>query len=299
MNMAAKAEKTVANVISLFGTQPEIEEDEVPVGVALRANAAPRAAPLARSALVDLMDKPKVWLTIGRGKTGKTTLIRFLVEETIGAGRQVVIADVDRTNATLTSYFEGVQRPPEGDESSVSAWLERLLTFIMAKTLSAYIDLGGGDTTLRRLVAEVRDLVAMLEAAGVAVVAAYLLGPQTDDLSPLATLENAGFQSAATALVLNEGLIEASLPREEAFARVLRHSVFREVVARGAVALWMPRLLPAGEIEARRVLFGQAATGVTREGRKQTPLGPFDQGRTRGWLDQMRAELAPVQSWMA
>jgi hypothetical protein len=297
--MAVKAEKSAANLISLFGTQPEIEEDEVPVGVALPANAASLAVAPAPSNLVDLTEKPKVWLTIGRGKTGKTTLIRFLVEETIGAGRQVVIADVDRTNATLTSYFEGVQRPPEGDESSVSTWLERLLSFIMAQRLSAYIDLGGGDTTLRRLVAEVSDLVAMLEAAGLAVVAAYLLGPQTDDLSPLATLEKAGFRPAATALVLNEGLIEASLPREEAFARVLRHSAFREAMARGAVALWMPRLLPAGEIEARRVLFGQAAAGITRDGRKQSPLGPFDRGRTRGWLDKMRAELAPVQSWMA
>src|SRR4051794_36212895 len=139
----------------------------------------------------------------------------------------------------------------------------------------------------------------MLEGAGIAVIAAYMLGPQTDDLSPLATLERAGFQPAATALVLNEGLIEASQPREDAFARVLRHSAFREAIARGATALWMPRLLPIAEIEARRVLFGQAATGVVREGRKQAPLGPFDQGRTRAWLDAMRAELAPVRSWTA
>ena len=34
MNMAAKAEKSVANVISLFGVQPEVEEEEVPVGIA-------------------------------------------------------------------------------------------------------------------------------------------------------------------------------------------------------------------------------------------------------------------------
>ncbi len=214
-------------------------------------------------------------------------------------GRQVLLADVDRTNATLASYFEGVQRPPEGDESTVATWLEKLLTFTMQQKVSAYIDLGGGDTTLRRLVAEVHDLVSMLETAGVAVVAAYLLGPQTDDLSPLATLERAGFQPAATALVLNEGLIEAALPREEAFARVLRHSAFRDAVGRGAVALWMPRLLPVAEIEARRVLFGNAATGVMREGRRQTPLGPFDQGRTRVWLDTMRAEFTPVRSWIA
>ena len=80
---------------------------------------------------------------------------------------------------------------------------------------------------------------------------------------------------------------------------MLRHSAFRAAVARGAVPLWMPRLLPAGEIEARRVMFGQAAIGTVPTGRKQTPLGPFDQGRTRAWLDTMRAELAPVQSWTA
>jgi len=33
--MAAKAERSVANVIALFGTQPEVEEDEIPVGIAL------------------------------------------------------------------------------------------------------------------------------------------------------------------------------------------------------------------------------------------------------------------------
>ena len=131
--MALKAEKPLANVISLFGRQPEIEEEEVAVGVALRAPTVPRADLGATSGLVDLTGRPKVWLTIGRGKTGKTTLIRFLVEETMAAGRQALIADVDRTNATLSSYFENVQRPPEGDESSGAAWLEKLFTFVMAQ----------------------------------------------------------------------------------------------------------------------------------------------------------------------
>jgi hypothetical protein len=37
-----------------------------------------------------------------------------------------------------------------------------------------------------------------------------------------------------TLLVLNEGLIETPVSREEAFARVLRHSAFRTAVGRGA-----------------------------------------------------------------
>lgn len=293
----AKAEKPAANVISLFGTQPDIEEEEIPVGLSSQRPTALRAATPAAVA-ADLSGKPKVWLTIGRGKTGKTTLIRYAAEQTAAAGRTVMLADMDRTNATLASYFEDVQRPPEGDEATVAKWLERLLGFVMTKKLSAYIDLGGGDTTLRRLVTEVPDLVATLDAAGIGPVAVYMLGPQTDDLSPLATLEQASFQPKATMLVLNEALIETAVSREEAFARVLRHSAFREAAARGAEIVWMPRLLPAGEIEARRVFYGQAASGAIREGRKQTALGPFDQGRVRAWLDNMRAEFAGVQSWI-
>ena len=286
------------NVVSLFGSQPDLEEEEVPVGLPAQARAPLRSEAQAPASTVDLSGRPKVWITIGRGKTGKSSLIRYAAEETTGAGRQVLLADMDRTNATLSSYFGGVQRPPEGDEEIVVKWLEKLLIFIMEKKVSAYIDIGGGDTTLRRLVSESPDLVNMLETAGVAVVAVYMLGPQTDDLSPLASLEAAGFQPKATALVLNEALIDTAAPREQAFARVLRHSVFREAIGRGATPLWMPRLIPAGEIEARRVFYGQAATGVAREGRKQSALGPFDQARVRAWLANMRSELGGISSWI-
>jgi hypothetical protein len=299
MNMAQpKTDKMPLNVISLFGAAPEMDEDEIAVGIETEQSIGVRAAPAVSKSHLDLTGKPKVWFIIGRGKTGKTTLLRFAAEEAAAAERRVLLADLDRSNATLASYFQDVQRPPGGDEAGVTAWMEKLLTFIMAEKATALIDLGGGDTTLRRLVSEVPDLVATLESAGVAAVAIYMLGPQPDDLAPLATLEASGFQPAATLLVLNEGLIETPVSREEAFARVLRHSAFKAAAGRGAEIVWMPRLLPAGEIEARRVLFGQAERGATREGRKQTPLGPFDQARVRAWLRSIRSEFAGVSSWM-
>jgi hypothetical protein len=299
MNMAQpKTEKLPLNVISLFGAVPEMNEDEVPVGIEAEHIADPRPTPAVSKSRLDLTGMPKVWFIVGRGKTGKTTLLRFAAEEAAAAERRVLLADLDRSNATLASYFQDVQRPPAGDEAGVTAWMEKLLTFIMAEKATALIDLGGGDTTLRRLVSEVSDLVPTLEGAGVAAVAVYLLGPQPDDLAPLATLEAAGFQPAATLLVLNEGLIETPVSRDEAFARVLRHSAFKAAAGRGAEIVWMPRLLPAGEIEARRVLFGQAERGMVREGRRQTPLGPFDQARVRAWLRTIRGEFAGVSSWM-
>jgi hypothetical protein len=120
------------------------------------------------------------------------------------AGSQVLLADIDQTNATLSSYVDGVQRPLAGGEDAATAWLEKLLSRTMQQKASALIDLGGGDTTLRRLVAEVPDLVASLETAGIAPIAVYLVGPRTDDPSRLAGLEAGGFRPEATALLLTE-----------------------------------------------------------------------------------------------
>lgn len=304
----AKPRKPVLEPIAAAGTMrgsfapdiaPDATEEEVPVGIPLsRAGARTRPPPAPGQQAIDLTGKPKAWFLIGRGRTGKTLLLRWLVEQHATADASIVLADMDRTNATLSSYVAGVQRPPAGDEDVAAQWLEKLLIWAMRQKANVAIDLGGGDTTLRRLVAEIPDLADRLEGEGVTPVAAYLIGPPVDDLSPLATLEAGGFRPPATMLVLNEGLVEPGQTREAAFARIMRHSVFQAALSRGAVPLWMPRLIPAAEIEARRIHFGQARDGMVREGSRQTPLGPFDRSRVGYWLADMDAEFGAVRSWM-
>ena len=60
----------------------------------------------------------------------------------------------------------------------------------------------------------------------------------------------------------------------------------------------MPRLIPANEIEVRRILFAQARDGQAPEGREVVPLGPFDRARVRHWLDAMAREFQPIASWI-
>ena len=92
--------------------------------------------------------------------------------------------------------------------------------------------------------------------------------------------------------------METPLPKDEAFARVMRHSALKTAIERGAVPLWMPRLLPAAEIEARRVNFAMARDGIIPQGKRQTPLGGFDRARVRAWLGVMDAEFGPLRSWL-
>ena len=53
-------------------------------------------------------EQPKMVVTHGRGGTGKSTGVRILKERADEAGRPVAIADADRTNATLGSFYADV-----------------------------------------------------------------------------------------------------------------------------------------------------------------------------------------------
>ena len=153
----------------------------------------------------------------------------------------------------------------------------------MKEKASALVYLGGGDTSLHRLLATMPDLAEVMEAEGVAPVAIHVIGSDPHDLVPLAAMEAAGFRPAATALVLNE-----MTGRRDKFAPVLRHSAVQAAVTRGAVQLWMPLLTPdvARMVDARRLQFTQVGN----------TLGPFAGASVRNWLRAMAEEFAPIVS---
>ena len=271
-------------------TNPEMEL------IAAGSTAAAPASPTPLTG-IDLSGRHKIIFWVGRGKTGKTTGIRWLAENALAKGAKLLMADLDTTNDTFSRYIDNVARPPETSDPVLSLkWLDRLLQHSLRQQVSTLVDLGGGDTTLRRLAIELPDLVALFEAQGFAVVLFHTVGPQEEDLSPLATLLGLGFKPTASAIILNEALMDVGETRDGAFGRILRHSVFRKVIAEGAVPIFMPRLLAAQPVEIRRLKFHDAAEGKT--GRANTPLGPFDRARIRKWLDTMDANFAGISSWL-
>jgi hypothetical protein len=300
-NSGEEAAASTTAIIPLFDSVQDAEvTEEVAVGWSLAAGTAAESAEAAPAvSAVDLSGRPKVLMTIGAGSAGKTTLLRWITETILERNSQAIIAAVDPTNRSLTSYFAGVVEPPSRDPTAVVPWLEKkLFQHIMAIGASAAIDFGGGDTSLLQLIAGGVDIVSTLEEAGISPVAMYVMSPRVDDLAVLATLEQSGFRPRATAIVLNEGRSDPTRTREESFAAVMRHSVYKAAIERGAVPLWMPRLIPAAEIELRRIQFATARDGVVPEGKRFTPLGPFDRSRVRHWLDAMAKNFEPVKSWL-
>jgi hypothetical protein len=292
------AVRKAANVVDLF--EPDQDGDgvgrDVIVGRPVRR---PTVAPDAASInAIDLSGQPKVIMAIGLGATGKTTFLRWVAERALEGQKAVVFAAVDPENRELPDYFEGVQQPPSYDPTAVSKWVEQFLMWAMKNKRTAVVDFGGGDTSLVRLVSEVPDLHEMMEGSGVHPVAVYLLSDRLGDLSPLGTLEGAGFKPKATALVCNEGAADPTLARERSFARTMRHPDYEAAIARGAIPIWMPRLFSAKEVEDRRLTYAQARDGIMPEGRRGAAMNPFDQSRVRVWLNQMTAAFAPIASWL-
>lgn len=283
-----------------FGRPRSLEDEkEIPVGPTLvrtpdAVSALPPVTP------VDLPAGPKAVFVMGPGRSGKTTLLRFIMESVRPGGPAPLAAALDPQNRSLATFLNDVAQPPTTDPVGVARWAEEMLGFIMAEQQGALLDMGGGDLSMGKLLEDVPDLADALEDARVPAVALYTLSPRVDDLGVLAGYEAQGFQPRATALILNAGLADPTLPREEAFARVLRHSVFRTATARGAVPIWMPRLdaAVAAEIEGKRLRFGQARDGLAPADQSGAVLGPFNRSRLRKWMAEMDAALAPIRSWL-
>jgi hypothetical protein len=242
---------------------------------------------------VDLSEKPKLIFVIGRGKTGKTTFLRWVAENALDQNRTFLMADIDPTNASFSSYFPDVSRPDVHDPVEVRSWVQRFIGYAVENKTTAVIDLGGGDTALRSLLAEMPSMLADVEAAGLAVVAYYMCGPQPDDLAPLVTLASHGFAPKTRALIFNEGVADAGQPRLQAFAEILTHPVVQEEIKAGTLALWMPRLFAASVVENSRASFAQA-----RDGDASRPINMFDRSRVKSWLTTMERRFSGVASWM-
>jgi len=239
---------------------------------------------------------PVLALALGRGKTGKSTFVRWAAEGAVSRGGLPTIADADRTNATLAAFFDGVERPPSPEDEDVRLWLNGLIDRQIEERFSAFLDLGGGDLILKQWARDL-ELASFLEENGVSVVALHFLGCDIDDLGYLRDMEEeARFQPAKTALVLNEGLVPPGRSARTAFAPLVEDEIFRKAAGRGAVPVRMPRLACMHEVEQRRLSFEDASAGRVKAG--QEKIGAVNRQLISIWRREMAAAFATVAPWM-
>jgi len=244
---------------------------------------------------------------LGRGRTGKTTWARWAIERARAAGRSVAIADGDRNNATLGSFYPDASSPAASDDVTVAAWMEEQAETTILSRGRLMLDMAGGDRSFATL-AERHAFNEVLPAEGVDLTAWYFLAGGRDDFETLAFMEALGFRPPCTAIVLNEGLAPAMPAGQDPFAAALRSKGVRQALDRGAKLVRMPAVPLATMVEADNLFIGirEAAGGGVPKGEDglphpdARPLNLWRRNELKKWLalmEQRHAE-AGVLPWL-
>jgi hypothetical protein len=241
---------------------------------------------------------PKVVFFIGRGRTGKTTNMRYLIRELERRDAGFAVLDVDATNPVLNQYVDFAHLPPSHDPDALIEWIADHIMSTIALNAHVLIDLGGGDTSLGHLLSNMPGFVQNVEDSGAGVLALCALGSSPDDLGPLANLHRVGFRPSATVLLLNEASLGSTGLHSESFIDVQEHSIYRMLInEQNAVPLLIPRLSVAEEIERRRLGFELASKGSAGAGGK--PLTITQRIILGAWLQKMADVYEPIAGWFA
>lgn len=242
----------------------------------------------------DISDQSRLIVAGGRGKVGKSVMLRFGIERCLARGGDPIVADADRTNATLTAFFPSSIRPPSSEDGDVRDWLNSLIDAQVEHRRSIFLDLGGGDLSLHAWARDL-DLVPFLIDNGITPVLIHCLGSDLDDLAYLRDLEGV-FAPPHTAILLNEGLVPANKAPLTAFEPTLQHEVFRAAKARGAVVVRLPRLGCMQELERRRLTIQAAIDNNVGSGQ---PFGITGRQMIVMWRRQAEQTLAPILPWIS
>ncbi len=237
----------------------------------------------------------------GRGRTGGSTFLDFLIQRARQAGRPVIIGDGDRGNATLAHLYpptsEGGAVQPKSDEAAdVSDWIDDLASTMLETRSSLVLDLGGGDQVLAEH-AQGGSLPGLCEEGGVEPLAVYVIGPDLEDFEHVYKIFKAGyFKTSRGLLIMNEALVRAGKNAGGAFDHIIEHPGFDEMMET-VRQLRMPRLdcmvtLRNAQLSFTEVLEQRAGFGKA--------LSLSHQYRVKTWVNNIERQIQTlgIEEWL-
>jgi len=232
-------------------------------------------------------EKPKFIVRHGRGRTGGSTFLDFLVQHARSQGRSILIGDGDLQNATLSGLYPpgkpgGASQPKTNEIAEIIEWIRSLFLEMTEQQCSMVLDMGGGDRVLHELGKE-SELVELCEDFGIVPVGLFFMGPERDDLEHVKAIWDAKFFRPKHAyLVMNEHLVPGMRSTTGVFAQYVVEPEVMQLVAEGMETLILPRLPCMQKVRDLELGFFDAAAG--KPGKTGKPLDPISQHQTKVWI---------------
>ena len=242
---------------------------------------------------------PVLAVRFGRGRTGGTTFLDFLVQRARRAGRAVMIADGDPKKGLANLYPPdspgGAIRPRGTDIRDVMEWVTEVTSEMADAQSSMVLDMGAGDKVLFEHSKDMA-LPEFCGSAGVRTLPIYSLGPDSEDFDEVMNVFEAGyFRSERLLVVLNESLIKTGKGAGGAFDFIMSDPRFLGLVGSGS-PVTMPRLACMDALRNEGLTFYEAAEG--KRGESGRPMSLGHQFMVRTWINRMERELMPVEDWL-
>lgn len=252
--------------------------------------------------------KARIFLALGRGRLGKSFLLRTVSEVALGAGRPLMICDADPANRTLADGLSerGIRilQPHDSTEASRRQFLLDVLHVAEGGQQSYVIDLGGNDRTAVELAgpaslvdSPVPDDLWGIDGAidplrELPITVAYLLGGEPHDLSLLRNVVESALGGCDLLLVRNEGMLSRAAGAGDApWQATTKHPLYQQALKAGARELVLPALPRhlAELLTATGAPFSDAFRGsAVVDGR---PLGPLDRSLLGKFLRAFSEEV--------
>jgi hypothetical protein len=244
-------------------------------------------------ALVEQEPAPVLAIGLGRGASGKSTLLMEAVWRARNQGRDPIVADGDTRSRTLTALFPDASQPSTEETADGKAWITSLLNRAVKEKRSVVLVLGGGDKLLMDYGRDLQ-LVAFCARRGIEPLALFVMGPEAEDLRHCLAIYEAGFfKPKRMVIVLNEGVIRAGFTLAGAFEPTMGDPGFQRMVAEGAVPILLNRLPCMTQVRSGKAGFYGAASG-------EAGLDPVEEFLCESWLadlEEKRAKAGAASWW--
>ena len=227
---------------------------------------------------------------MGRGRTGGSTLLDWLVQRARTEGRNIAVGDGDRRNPTLAGLYPpgtpgGATQPVTDETADVKDWITAQLSEMVALRTSLVLDLGGGDRVLSEYGRDL-GLVDFCTMAGIEPLALFMSGPEMDDFDHVLTIWQAGyFRPGRAVLVFNEHLVAQGRTPTGAFDAIMNRPEMDQMMAQGLRVIFMPRLPCMTEMRRAGLSFLDAV--ANKAGTDGKPLDPVRQFMVTSWHKRM------------
>ncbi|VFU17586.1 hypothetical protein [Methylocella tundrae] len=238
----------------------------------------------------------------GRGRTGGSTFLDFLIQRARRAGREVIIGDGDKGNPTLAAFYpaeeqDGARQPISADIADVSEWVTTLSGEMALRKASLVLDLGGGDRVLAEHARDM-NLPEFCEDVGATALGVFMIGPDKDDFEHVLSIFRAGyFRAEHSILVLNYNLVKAGKNAVSAFEWLESHSGYSEMLKRGSV-IRMEKLACMEVMRAEGLSLNEAIEG--RRGKSGVPFDPARAYQVKVWMNKMEKQFRTygIEDWL-